>query len=90
MSEMEFDFSSTPSGPGQKGMLARYNGVCRGCHRKIVADVDRITYVRDLNMYIHVDCVEDVELPPVSDPMPNGMCMICWQAKAANGTCGCQ
>lgn len=87
MSEMEFDFSNTRD-PGERGIIAKYRGRCPVCDQPIVAGEDRITFfAADINDYVHVGCDTGGQI--VSDPMPHGMCMVCWQARAANGTCGC-
>lgn len=90
MSEMEFDFTPRyDRGKGDVGFIARYNGRCPVCDKKIHAETDRIMFIKmDVNDYVHVGCGTG-EPPVESDPMPQGQCMVCWQARAANGTCGC-
>lgn len=90
-SEFEADFSSTPSRrqDGEPGILARYNGWCPACKERIIAEQDRITFVAlDINNYVHVDCAAG-STQTYSDPKPTDFCPVCWQARAANGTCGC-
>ena len=88
MSEMELNFSSSHyEGGPTSGVIAKYFGRCKACDETIVPDVDTITFSPQHETYVHLSCY--VNPAPSSDPMPNGMCMICWQAKAANGTCGC-
>lgn len=87
MSEMEFDFSTIPEGANTTGIIAKYDGYCRGCGYGIVAGTDLITYSAEYDTYVHLGCY--TAPTPTSEPMPQGQCMVCWQARAANGTCGC-
>lgn len=87
MSEMEFDFSTIREGANTTGIIAKYNGWCKGCEGPIHEGEDLITYSPIHDTYVHLDCY--TAPTPSSEPMPQGQCMICWQARAANGTCGC-
>lgn len=88
MSEMEINFSDLPDRPTQgAGMVAIYDGFCKECRIRILAGEDRIMFSSDHNTYIHIECFNG--LKPYSDPKPADFCPICWQARAANGTCGC-
>lgn len=88
MSEMEINFSDVrgPSTPGS-GIPAKYDGFCKECGEPIWAGTDLITYAAEHDTYVHISCYR--EPAPYSDPKPADFCPICWQARAANGTCGC-
>lgn len=87
MSEMEFDFGVIPERANTSGIPAKYDGWCKACGNAIWQGTDLITYDQQYDAYVHLGCY--TEPTPTSEPMPQGMCMVCWQARAANGTCGC-
>lgn len=86
MSEMELNFSSTPERDNLPGFPAKYPGFCKACHRTIYIG-DHIQFDPGHETYVHIGCYTTPE--PMSEPMPTDMCMVCWQAKALNGLCGC-
>lgn len=87
MSEVELNFSHLVEGSNTSGIIAKYPGWCKACENAIHEGEDVITFSEEYDTYIHIGCYTPPG--PRSDIMHNDMCMVCWQARAANGTCGC-
>lgn len=70
---------------GTAGFDAQYPGFCTACLDDIVPG-QRVQYVND--MVRHVDC--DAAAASVMPETRNqDICERCFQARAANGACGC-
>ena len=60
-------------------MKATFQSMCPACETDIIEDQ---AIVKGLDGWQHQECPTDARPTPV--------CTSCWQAQAANGSCGCE